>query len=78
MEEAQNVGFQESFSAIWDSNITGLIVSLILFIFGINMIKGFGLTLGFGIIVSLFSVYFISRVFLKILAQTGISKKKFI
>ncbi len=78
LEESQNIGFQESFSAIWDSNITGLIVSLILFIFGINMIKWFGLTLGIGIIVSLFSVYYVSRVLLKLLAQTGISKEKFI
>lgn len=78
LEQSQDIGFQESFSAIWDSNITGLIVSLILFIFGINMIKGFGLTLGIGIIVSLFSVYYISRVLLKLLAQTGISQDKFI
>lgn len=78
LEKSQKIGFDESFSAIWDSNVTGLIVSLILFIFWINMIKGFWLTLAIGIMVSVFSVYFVSRVFLKMLAQTGISQKNFI
>ena len=41
LKEAVSEGFDQSFSAIWDANLTGLIVSIILFIFGINMIKGF-------------------------------------
>jgi preprotein translocase subunit SecD len=45
MDNALKLGFEQSFSAIWDSNLTGLIVALILFIFGINLIKGFGLML---------------------------------
>lgn len=67
---AVQTGFEKSFSAIWDANITGLIVAIILFIFGVNMIKGFGFILGLGIIVSLFSVYFVSRLFMRILART--------
>jgi preprotein translocase subunit SecD len=39
LHTASEAGFKKSWSAIWDSNITGLIVSLILFIFGINLIK---------------------------------------
>ena len=78
LSQAVKLGFRESFSAIWDSNITGLIVALILFIFGINMIKGFGLILALGIIISLFTVYFISRVFLELLADYKISEKVFI
>ncbi len=77
-EDALNDGFEKSFSAIWDANITGLIVSVILFIFGINMIKGFWFILALGIIVSLFCVYFISRVYLKSLAETPVSKDNFI
>lgn len=78
IREAVRTGFEKSFSAIWDANITGLIVSLILFIFGINMIKWFGFILGLGIIVSLFSVYFISRLFIRLIARTKISHKNFI
>jgi len=78
LPHAVKLGFKESFSAIWDSNITGLIVALILFIFGINMIKGFGLILALGILVSLFTVYFISRIFLELLSDYKISVKHFI
>lgn len=78
IDEAESMGFSASFSAIWDTHITGIITALILFIFGINMIKGFGLILILGLIVSLFTVYFFSRVFLKILAHAKISQKNFI
>jgi len=76
--EAVRIGFNKSFSAIWDANITGLIVAIILFIFGINMIKGFGFILALGIIVSLFSVFFISRLFIRLLARSEVSEKNFI
>ncbi len=78
LREAQKSGFEKSFSAIWDANVTGLIVAIILFIFGINMIKGFGLILALGIIVSLFTVFFISRLFIRLLARTQVSEQNFI
>lgn len=78
LADAVEEGFTQSFSAIWDSNLTGLIVALILFIFGINMIKGFWLILGLWIIVSLFSVYFISRFYIRILSKTRVTETKFI
>ena len=78
LPEATEIGFKKSWSAIWDSNITGLIVSLILFIFGINMIKWFGLMLGIGIVVSLFSAMYISRVFVLLIAKTTDKKVRFI
>ena len=78
IRDAQTIGFEKSFSAIWDANITGLIVATILFIFGINMIKGFGFILALGIIVSLFTVYFVSRLFIRLLARTDVSEVSFI
>lgn len=63
--------FSKSWTAIWDANLTWLIISIILFIFGINMIKWFWLMLWIWIIVSLFSAMFVSRLFILI-----ISKKK--
>lgn len=78
LPEASKVWFKESWTAIWDSNITGLIVAMILFIFGINMIKGFGLMLAIWIVVSLFSVMYISRVFLLLVAETTEKKVRFI
>ena len=78
LREAQRIWFDKSFSAIWDANITGLIVAIILFIFWINLIKWFGFILALWIIVSLFSVFFISRLFIRLLARTKISKENFI
>ncbi|PID87656.1 protein translocase subunit SecD [Candidatus Gracilibacteria bacterium] len=72
------IGFKKSWSAIWDSNITGFIVAVILFIFGINLIKGFGLILAIGIVVSLFSAMYISRILVVLLSKETKNKKLFI
>lgn len=78
LEDATKIWFKKSWSAIWDSNITGLIVAMILYIFGINMIKWFWLMLWIWIVVSLFSAMYISRVFVLLLAKSLKNKIKFI
>lgn len=78
LREWVRIWFEKSFSAIWDANITGLIVASILFIFGINMIKGFGFILALWILVSLFTVFFISRLFIRLLARMEVSNTNFI
>lgn len=72
------IWFKHSWSAIWDSHVTWLVVSVILFIFGINMIKWFGLMLAIWIIMSLFTVMWISRVLVIICAKYIKSKRVFI
>ena len=54
-------GYMKSRTAILDANITTLIAAIILFFLGSGPIKGFSVTLGIGIITTLFSVYFIAR-----------------
>ncbi len=78
MVDAVNIGFKKSWSAIWDSNITWLMVALILFIFWINIIKWFGLMLAIGIVVSLFSAMYISRILVLFLANIMKIQKIFI
>ena len=56
-------GYIRSRTAIIDANITTLIAALILFLMGSGPIKGFSITLGVGIFTTLFSVYFIARLF---------------
>ncbi len=56
-------GYIKSKTAILDANITTLLAALILFFMGSGPIKGFSLTLGVGIFTTLFSVYFIARLF---------------
>ena len=78
LRDATAIGFKQSWSAIWDSNFTGFIVAMILFVFGVNLIKRFGLMLALGIIVSLFSAMWISRVLLILLAQVVKDKTYFL
>ncbi|REJ81672.1 MAG: protein translocase subunit SecDF [Bacteroidetes bacterium] len=58
---AINDGFKHAFSSIIDSNITTLILGVILYSFGTGPIQGFATTLIIGILSSLFSALFISR-----------------
>ena len=59
--QAFDSGFKRSIVTILDANITTLIASIILFIFGSGPIKGFAVTLSIGLITTLFCAYFISR-----------------
>jgi len=56
-------GFKRAWSSIRDSNISSIITAIILFYFGSGLIKGFALTLGIGIILSMFTAITVSRNF---------------
>ncbi len=56
-------GYIKSRTTILDANITTLIAAFILFFMGSGPVKGFSVTLGVGILTTLFSVYFIARLF---------------
>jgi protein-export membrane protein SecD len=62
--DAVKTGFQRAWPAIRDGHLTMLISSIILFWLGTSIVQGFALVFGFGVIVSLISAVFISRVFL--------------
>ena len=56
-------GYTKSRTAIIDANITTLLAAVILFFMGSGPVKGFAVTLAVGIFTTLFSVYFIARLF---------------
>ena len=56
------LGYKKAFSTILDANITTLIASIILFIFGTGPIKGFAVTLSIGIISSMFTAIILTRI----------------
>lgn len=64
-KEAINDGFGGALSSILDANITTFLTGLILFIFGSGPIKGFATTLMIGIITSLFTAIFVSRLMIE-------------
>ena len=55
------VGYDKAFSTIADANATTLIAALVLFAFGTGAIRGFAVTLGLGILTSMFTAIFVSR-----------------
>ncbi len=58
---AFDMGYSRAKITVLDANITTLLATIILFIFGSGPVKGFAVTLGIGIITTLFSAYFIAR-----------------
>ncbi len=75
--EAIRFGFKRSLSAILDGNITTLIVAIVLLIFGSGSVKGFGLTLAIGIVLSVITSLFVSRLLVYCLYAMGLKDAKF-
>ena len=68
---ALRAAFSRAWTAILDSHVTTLIAATVLFYFGTGPIKGFALTLGIGVILSLFSAISVTRLFLWSVAGVG-------
>ncbi len=62
-------GFSKGFIAIFDSNLTTLIITTILFVFGTGPVKGFAVTLTVGTLASMFTAITITRVLLDIFVE---------
>jgi SecD/SecF fusion protein len=70
-KQAVTDGFKHSLTAIIDSNVTTLLTGIILYIFGTGLVKGFATTLIIGLITSLFTAIFITRLFLEAQINKG-------
>jgi len=69
------LGYKKAFSTIADANITTLIASIILFMFGTGPIKGFAVTLSIGVISSMFTAIVVTRVLANIIYESNIKLK---
>ena len=71
-------GFDRAWSSIRDSNVSTLITCGILYWFGnqlgASLVQGFALTLGIGVLVSMFSAIIVTRTFLRLLVGSPIAK----
>ncbi len=63
---AIELGYEKALSAILDANITTFITAAILFIMGSGPVRGFAVTLGLGIITSVFTAIFVTRLMIVI------------
>ncbi len=64
LKEAMHDGFDRAWTSIRDSNLATILSAIVLFWFGTSSIEGFAVTLGTGIIVSLFTAITVTRTFL--------------
>ena len=69
------LGYKKAFSTIADANITTLIASIVLFIFGTGPIKGFAVTLSTGVISSMFTAIIVTRVLANFVYERNINLK---
>ncbi len=61
---AIELGYEKALSAILDANITTFIIAVILFTMGSGPVRGFSVTLGLGILTSIFTAIFVTRLIL--------------
>jgi preprotein translocase subunit SecD len=64
LKDAMKEGFHRAWLSIRDSNISSIITAVVLFWVGTSAVKGFALTLGVGVLVSMFTAITVSRTFL--------------
>jgi preprotein translocase subunit SecD len=75
-KSAIDAGFGKALSAVMDANITTLIAALFLFQYGTGPVKGFAVTLSLGIIASMFTAVYISRMIFDIVLELKPNIKK--
>ena len=77
---ALNTGFDRAWPSIRDGNFSTIITAIVLFWFGdrfsTSIMQGFALTLGIGVLLSMFTAFFASRLMLRLIARTGIGNTR--
>ena len=72
---AFDMGYKKALSAVLDANVTTLLSAIILFWLGSGPVKGFAVTLGLGILTTLFTAYYFARHLSSIYATRNKSKR---
>jgi len=71
------VGFKRAFITVFDSNVTTILAAIVLYFLSSGSIKGFAITLFFGILVSMFTAIVVTRLMLKLLLPLTDKKEAF-
>ena len=69
MRTAVRLGFSRAFSSIVDGNVANLIICAVLYYFGTPEIRGFAITLGIGVVTTLFTALYVSKLIFTILVE---------
>ena len=71
-----DAGFHKAFGAILDSNVTTIITCVVLYLSGIGTIRGFAVTLGWGVVISMLTAIVITKFLLKQFVRLNIQNRK--
>jgi len=71
---AVEAGFDRAFVTIMDSNLTTLLAAIIMFVFGSGPVRGFAVTLSAGIIVSIYTSVFVTKMIFGMMAERGTNR----
>ena len=77
VQSSIKLGFDKALSAIVDGNVTTLIAAFVLYIKGSGTVKGFATTLAIGIILSMFTALYITKILLKAMYALGVDDVKY-
>ena len=69
LHDAINAGYSRAFSAIFDSNVTTMLIAVILGFFGTGPVQSFAVTLGIGVLTSFLSAVYVSRLIIEWLVK---------
>ncbi len=69
VHDAVNAGYSRAFSAIFDSNVTTMLIAVILGFFGTGPVQNFAITLGVGVLTSFLSAVYVSRIIIEFLIK---------
>jgi len=75
-QRSLELGFSRAWPSIRDSNLTTLLIAVIMFGFGSSFVKGFALTLSLGILTSMFSAMFVTKAWMNIFVGTKLENLK--
>ena len=76
LSSAVAAGYEKAFSAILDSNMTTVMAAVFLYWFGTGSIRGFATTLTIGLVASMFTAIFVTRVIFDLLLGWGVLKQR--
>ncbi len=78
LTQAVHDGFHRAWFSIRDSHVTSILGALVLYIFSTSVVKGFALTLGIGVLVSLFTATVVARTFLILFTGPRFDKRRWL
>lgn len=76
VDAAIEQGFKKAMSAVVDGNVTTIIAALVLYLRGSGSVKGFAVTLGIGVVLSMFTALVISKTIVRLIYNFGCKSEK--